>query len=373
MWKIQPHTRAKHQMLDVYLKGWYPRLAKHSGEVLYFDGFAGRGRYTDGSPGSPFIALDALIRHTYLPQMISRRFSFYFVEATKENATHLQQELDTYEEEVGGFAKHNVGVKVIVSTFERATRSLAGELRRTGQTLPPTFALIDPFGYSGLPMEAIAELFSARRSEVFVNFMVGHVMRFLEREGQEDAISTLFGMPAKEVMAGNTTSAKRVEYLKEVYEQQLKQRAGFEYVRSFAMKNATGNVSYYLVHGTHHREGVKLMKAAMWKVDAGAGQVFTDRLADHEVLFAPQPNLFPLEDAMLRHFSARKNVLVDEIEWFVVLETPYRETHVRPVLAPLEASNIITVRRPGARGYPKDTTHVDFPEWKPRDYPTALF
>ncbi|CAN5272873.1 hypothetical protein BH11ACT5_BH11ACT5_18480 [soil metagenome] len=360
MWAMKPHTKAKHQMLDTYLKGWYPRLAKFNGRVLYFDGFAGRGKYEDGSIGSPLIALQLLLQHTYLPNMAHRDFVFIFVEAVPENAESLRNELASFEAEIGGYPSY-VKVHVVETTFEDSARSLAAQLRSEKKQLAPTFALIDPFGYSGLPMDVIAELFEAQRSEVFVNFMVGHVMRFIERDGQEEAISGLFGMDSKDVMSGyKPGDDKRVEYLRDVYCQQLKAKAGFEYVRSFAMKNSSGNVSYYLVHGTRHREGVKLMKAAMWKVDPGNGAMFSDRLAGEDVLFEPTPNLYPLEAELLKKFSGTR-VLVESIEWHTILETPYRETHVRPVLTPLEKRGVIKVERPGRSGFPADRTHVTFP------------
>ena len=359
MWAMKPHTKAKHQMLDTYLKGWYPRLAKFNGRILYFDGFAGRGRYEDGSVGSPLIALRLLLEHSYLPNMSHRDFIFMFVEADPKNAESLRNELTAFETEIGGYPAH-IKVHVLETTFTDSARNIAAQLRAEKKRLAPTFALIDPFGYSGLPMDVIAELFEAQSSEVFVNFMVGHVMRFIEREGQEEAIGGLFGMDAGEVMSGyRPQDEKRVEYLRDVYVRQLEKVAKFEYVRSFAMKNGSGNVSYYLVHGTRHREGVKLMKSAMWKVDPGNGAVFADRLAGEEVLFQPSPDLYPLEVELRQHFAG-KRVLMDAIEWHTILSTPYRETHVRGVLTPLEKQGVIRVERSGPSGFPSDRTFVTF-------------
>jgi len=74
--------------------------------------------------------------------------------------------------EIGGYPAH-IKVHVLETTFTDSARNIVTQLRAEKKKLAPTFALIDPFGYSGLPMDAIADLFEAQRSEVFVNFMVG--------------------------------------------------------------------------------------------------------------------------------------------------------------------------------------------------------
>ena len=37
------------------MDGWFPILGTYNERILVLDGFAGRGRYSDGSPGSPLI------------------------------------------------------------------------------------------------------------------------------------------------------------------------------------------------------------------------------------------------------------------------------------------------------------------------------
>lgn len=359
-WDCPPHTKAKHQMLSRYLDGWFPILSSTNGRVLFLDGFAGRGRYNDGSEGSPLIALRRLIEHRYFPRMQHREFVFFFVEANNENAESLQLEIDRLQEEKSPWPS-NVKVHVVNETFDATASALLERLREQKRRLAPTFAFVDPFGYSGLPMDLLADLLNYPSTEVFVNFMVGHVQRFIERDGQERAMSGLFGMDVREVLDGYEEQGDRVEHLRAVYARQLQERAGFDYVQSFGMINRTGNIGYYLFHGTRHRKGVELMKDAMWKVDPGGGNRFSDRLAGENVLFMPEPNLVPLRKALLQHFSGQRGVPVADIEWYALLDTPYRETHVRPVLRPLEKEGLISVNRPpGKRQFAGGVT-VDFP------------
>jgi three-Cys-motif partner protein len=359
-WDYPPHTRAKHDILGRYLDGWYPTLSKWYGRVVYFDGFAGRGRYNDGSEGSPLIALRRLLDHRFFPQMQGREFVFFFVEANADNATSLQEALDDFKASRQPWPP-NVKYHVVNERFDVHATALIDYLHEQKRALAPTFAFVDPFGYSGLPMDLLADLLAYPRTELFVNFMVGHVQRFIMRDGQENAMRSLFGMDVRDVLASYVPGdADRVDYLHDVYKQQLHDRVGFPYVQSFGMINRTGNTGYYLFHGTRHPKGVSLMKEAMWKIDPEGDYTFSDRLAGHDVLFTLDPDLNPLREAFEKHFMGRYGVHVAEIEQYTLLETPYRETHVRPVLRKLELDRTINVNRPpGKRQFTQGVT-IDF-------------
>jgi hypothetical protein len=143
----------------------------------------------------------------------------------------------------------------------------------------------------------------------------------------------LFGIDVAEILDGYDEQEERVEHLRVVYARQLKDCLGFDHVQLFGMINSTGNIGYYLFHGTRERLGVKLMKQAMWAVDPGAGNLFSDRLDGHNVLFTAEPDLAPLRHELLRNFASRDDVSAEEMEWHAILRTPYRETDVRPVTA----------------------------------------
>jgi three-Cys-motif partner protein len=55
-WRLEAHTRAKHEILGRYLQAWTPILsASGLPHILYIDGFAGPGRYDGGEDGSPWL------------------------------------------------------------------------------------------------------------------------------------------------------------------------------------------------------------------------------------------------------------------------------------------------------------------------------
>lgn len=61
VWNAPPHTIAKIEMLRAYLVAWFQILgrSRRGQELLYVDGFAGPGEYSNYSVGSPVAALSA--------------------------------------------------------------------------------------------------------------------------------------------------------------------------------------------------------------------------------------------------------------------------------------------------------------------------
>jgi three-Cys-motif partner protein len=59
VWPAEPHTIAKIAILEGYLQAWFPIFGRVKGrfDLLYIDGFAGPGKYTNHSTGSPVAAL----------------------------------------------------------------------------------------------------------------------------------------------------------------------------------------------------------------------------------------------------------------------------------------------------------------------------
>lgn len=349
-WEYPDHTRAKHEIFEQYLLAWFPILSATNGRILVIDGFAGRGVYNDGSPGSPIIALSALLNHSHWEKMSHREFVFLFIEHDPDNAASLEKAIADFKEqwsvEKGQPFPANVKPRVVNGTFEQVAAELRDTLVQQKQSLAPTFAFIDPFGWTGLPMKLLAELLNYPSCEVFINFMVGFINRFIEHPDQSENMNDLYGLDAEQVLA-DFDGSDRVEHLRDVYIRQLTQVAGFPYVRWFAMRNSTGNVGYYLIHGTRHPKGVEKMKDAMWKTDPAGDFQFSDRLAGKDVLFEPEADLTALRTAILQEYAGKGPTLVKPtMEEWVLLRTPYRKPHLTATLKQLEKAELIQVHRP---------------------------
>ncbi|WP_439081005.1 three-Cys-motif partner protein TcmP [Streptomyces sp. WL006] len=358
VWELDPHTKAKHDILRQYLNGWFPVLSAWNGRIIFLDGFAGPGRYESGEPGSPLIALETLLEHSYFPRMRCE-FLFYFCEADEARVASLEEQIAGFKEANQPWPR-NVKVQVVHSEFFETATSLIENLRSQKRQMAPTFAFVDPFGVKGIPMSLLADLLSFPRCELFVNYMVDSVNRFATAGNIDHVLDELFGTTEYK-KAGSVRGQTRHQFLHDLYQRQMSEICDFPHVQSFAMINRTGHIGYYLFHGTRDPKGVELMKEAMWKVDPGGGYKFSDRLAGQEVLFTEMGvDTTPLRLALLQEFAGRR-VPIACIEDFTLLHTPYKRSHLRrPVLTPLEKDGVIKVERLGRAGFPAGTW-VTFP------------
>jgi hypothetical protein len=201
-------------------------------------------------------------------------------------------------------------------------------------------------------MSLTGRLLDFPRCETLFFLPLSFVHRFVGRDGQETALTSLFGSEEWREAIG-LTGAARSTFLLDLFERQLANNAGVEYVRSFQLRTQDGN-DYRLVFGLGHRKGLEIAKDAMWKVDpvGGTSYVATTE-SGQEVLFAPTQ----LEDTrpLLAQLRARSG-----IEWFTIeqaedctlLETPYRKGHLRQrTLQPAERDGVLEVERPGRTGF----------------------
>ena len=357
--KREAHSEAKHHILTKYLVQWFPKLVKYEKRLIYIDGFAGPGRYVDGDDGSPIVALKALLEHKSFHSWGNREFDFVFVEANKKYFDTLNEEVERYLEEMGG--PSNVRVFYLNDKFVDILKR--PDLAKIIESRDPLFAFIDPFGFGDIPMRVIADITKFKKSEVMLNLSIDSISRFFTTDSVEALLNSLFDLTAQErysKLQECSNDQKRPEKIRSIYIDQLKNKAKMDLAWSFEMTFTNGHTGYYLIFGTHHLEGLKAIKEAMWSVDPSGNFRFADRLAKQLVLFSKnEVNTEPLKKALVKKYSGRE-VTVDEIIQFTVEETPYLDTHVRnKTLSPMEKEKKISVIRTGRSGF-KTGTKIKF-------------
>jgi len=90
-WNLDPHTAKKHEILRRYFEAWLPIMARWNGRVVYIDGFAGPGKYSNGEDGSPVVVLKVARDHTY---PMKAELACIFVEDDADRYNHLKKVLD---------------------------------------------------------------------------------------------------------------------------------------------------------------------------------------------------------------------------------------------------------------------------------------
>jgi len=211
----------------------------------------------------------------------------------------------------------------------------------------PTFAFVDPFGFSDLPIASLCTLLRTGSCEVLFNFMYNDINRFFtfENEKHRKHLMMLFDFDEFPSVDG-LGPTEREALLNQHIEAVFRRRGNFDYVRSFQMEGQTQRTLYSLFFATHRIEGLEIMKDVMWKIDPVEGRRFSDRVSDQLTLFEGEPDYGKLKRLVLERLaisSAKSPVLMD----FVTVETDFRSAHLKSnVLKPLENEGVIVVASP---------------------------
>ena len=326
-WPIEPHTEAKHEILRKYLDAWLPILGSWHRRIVYIDGFAGPGEYKGGENGSPIIAIKAVKEHK---SRIDSEVVMFFIEADKKRCNHLENKLKTIE------IPKNISYQCICKNFDEMINELFDYLEEKKKRIAPTFVFIDPFGFSGIPMQVIKRIMENKKCEVFITFMYEHINRFIKDKGIWNCLIDTFGTEEWKGVVPIKDPKERENVLYSIYEKQLKKVAEIEYVRGYKMISKFNKLYYILIFGTNHIEGLKAMKRAMYKVGDPMSFQFSDYSYSpgQQFLFTTEPDYNILKEDILKRFAG-KTVLFKDLENYVLIETPFI-SFKRAVLEPLE-------------------------------------
>ena len=149
----------KYRVLNYYLSQYFPKVnQRYRSPAVVADLFAGRGRFDDGSDGSPII-ISKLARQ--YKQLLGYENKVILAEAIERDRELLRENVKEY-----------IDQKIVVL--------LPGEASEVGLTLlkiitrgTPLFVFLDPFGIKGLSMQLLlqtCERASQDSTELLINF-----------------------------------------------------------------------------------------------------------------------------------------------------------------------------------------------------------
>lgn len=276
LWKFEPHTVAKHQILKAYISAWAPILLQGYNErVVYIDGFAGPGEDINGVEGSPTIALRTLIEHKFRERF--KNIFMLFVELKSKRVEHLKTVL------VSKFPTLPSSIKyeIVESDFNVELKGLLDNLHKEGSKLAPTFCFYDPFGWDVIDIDLLAEFMLENKAELFITFMVGFIDRFAKDTKSRESFSKIFNEEQLDRIgeaAGSDKEDVTLQFFVRNLEDALKAKGKGRrlYHISFAIVNSTNNISYYLIYFTFNTTGMRAMKDAMCSVARDGSYKFSD-------------------------------------------------------------------------------------------------
>lgn len=333
LWAIEPHTKAKHEILRSYLGAWFGILGRRIPRIVYIDGFCGPGRYLDGEPGSPIIALELAVSHA--EKLPGTEFVFIFIDQDKDRIEHLNSEI---------FQKKlpdNIKTNTLHGDFEGQITELFTYLKNKGTYLAPTFAFVDPFGFSGIPFCLISEFLNNPHTEVFVNIMADSMNRFINHPDETIPRHIVDTFGTDDVVDIVKYSPNRFQALRDLYQRQLQRHAQF--VRYFEMRDRNNRIIYYLFFASNHPLGHTKMKESFWKIDDQTGFVFSDATNPHQPVLMSLDPAQELAQIIFLEFQGQQVLTEIIVHDFVEDATPYTGSHAKAALKFLESNRKLVV------------------------------
>lgn len=159
-WKrFEAHTRLKHAILRAYLGAWARILLLNGPHktIWFVDGFAGRGRDSEGTAGSPLIAcaIAEELQRELQEKGLQKEIRIAAVEADKDNFILLKESVS------------NSGCSPLL--FHNTINDQYKEILRLVGDAPALFFL-DPWGLEGLSSDMIANMLHGDKREVLLLF-----------------------------------------------------------------------------------------------------------------------------------------------------------------------------------------------------------
>jgi three-Cys-motif partner protein len=345
IWAADPHTIAKITLLGYYLDAWFRilGLTMRNQTILYVDGFAGPGTYINHSEGSPLAALraaDAAIAN------LGTRFA-----AKEIYCAFIEKDEKRYEVLKGALAEFSDRSKLkldplcceFAEGIEQVRRKVTGSFHGGG----PLFVFADPFGGTGIPFQTFARCMEGQASELLINLDADGIGRIFQANNlrREEQLTELFGDDSwRHALDASASLAQLSLAILQLYKQKLRDLPGVRFVWSFAMRNDTDQISYYLVFASKHPLGLEKMKEAMRRIDQTGTFSFSDAHVDQHRLF-DEDNDAHYANLMWHEFKGG-TVHYEEVRIWALNETPF--VNAKSMLRELEADGrVVAELRPG--------------------------
>ena len=337
VWSLDPHTEGKHKVLERYMQAWLPILATQNDRNLFIDGFAGPGEYKNGELGSPLIVMKALSTH-HLRARIGDSIQFLFIEKDQRRAEHLKSAI----RQRNFSLPTDCHYEVKTAAFDDAITELLESEHGRPPGLPPSFVMIDPFGFSGVRMDTVARLLRNKSTEVYISFMYKDMNRFLTSDNHANSFTDMYGCDDWQEVRNITDPEIRKAFLFKLYEDQLRQ-AGASQVVHFQLYKGNQLV-YSIFFGTNSLKGCDEMKKQIWSV-TDSTYSFRDKHRNQMSLELATSDYNVLRRQLQETFAAKGPVDIAKVTSFVMSDhTIFHTGHLKQrTLAPMEKEGDLTV------------------------------
>ncbi len=332
-------TLVKHVILQQYLERFAIIVGKYKDTITYVDCFSGpwNAQSEDFKDSSFAIALDQLRKARRVHQDRTGRklrLRCFFLESNRSAFTKLRQ----FTEKIT-----DVEIEPQNKKLEDAIPLILEFVTKGGSQSFP-FIFIDPTGWTGFGMDTIAPLLKFDPGEVLINFMTGHIRRFIDypEEVNQQSFVRLFGSDEFREKVQGLAQHEREDAAVDEYIRNVKITGNFPYVcAAIVLHPEIDRTAFHLIYATRSLAGVEVFKdaekramAVMEKARAQAKQRKREEKSRQTELYSGEilhdPNyytslrvryLIRSNQAVLNLLRKRNEVPYDQV-WALTLSFP---------------------------------------------------
>ena len=348
VWPAKDHTKAKIAILESYLIRWFQIMgsAKAGQDLVYVDGFAGPGEYTNYSKGSPIAALVAASKSLASTAINWRAGDLHcvFIEADRKRFNHLDERLEPFKNITPFRNSQHLKIRTVNATFSEGIAQLKTQLPNSFKGSQPLFIFIDPFGATGVGFSNVVEILEAPCSEVLLNLDADGIDRIyqdLNSIKHSELMNEIFGEGLwKGKLSTTATPSQRYRQVLNLYIDNLKLKTNVRYAFAFEMRKSDDKLHYFLIFLSHHPLGLRKMKEVMETIDKTGEYYFSDATVGQMKMFRfDNP-----EDYAPKLFQAfvGQEVSYSDVDDYALNKTPFIDP--KGMLSVLEKENRIVVK-----------------------------
>lgn len=285
---IDPHTQAKHRILEAYIENLIITLygtGKHGLEKFTFvDGFCGGGIYNDQDnkkpwSGSPIRIINA-VREGYKKSKRTYPLDVKFI-FIDNNPNHLKC-LKYYSMPQSGFeelideqphefmsewGKRIEQCEFMCGEFEDLVNQCVFkvELRRGH-----SFFLLDPFGWSDVSMSSFRKINSLPKSEILYTYMIDFLKIYVlgKHGNNQESFNRILEADGYYELANleNMDSFGEQSYYRNESMRLFRDKGNAKYIFTFSLiPRGEVRVLYYLIHISSNLRALEVMKDSFWQ------------------------------------------------------------------------------------------------------------
>lgn len=362
----KPWSEVKDQLLGCYFKPYVQKILHTYKPLVYVDCFAGKGKFEDGNPGSPLIALDIIKECLATTTMEATDISTTFIDLNyADDLTENLKEYPNvvivdgkYEDHIKGILKDKRGSNVFLYIDPYGIKALRCSMFdgfANGQFNSIELLInLNSFGFVREACNALGAQYVVDDPTIFDDLVEYEPTKMTAsdksvRDLNEIAGGDYWQAIIEDYKAGRIDGYQAEEYFAEQYCRRLMD--SFTYVLNMPLRIKRGQrPKYRMIHATNHRDGCLLMvdnicnRWEAWQNVQSGGQLS---------FFAEDPNNHTvtsedIERYTIEHFQQCKNwtSLHDALAIFFMKYGPLCSTgSVKKVLKDLEKKGMLQVLR----------------------------